>query len=141
VGAKTAFTLLNRPDLQVETEALTPHTEAMCVELLIRFGSCGRIQERWEPRLQVEVNGHFLQRMKTKWGSCNNAARNIRLNTELVEKPKDLLEYVVVHEMAHLIEPSHSSRFVAILDEHYPTWRDAGSELNDLPLAAETWRE
>jgi predicted metal-dependent hydrolase len=97
--------------------------------------------ERWEPRLQVEVNGYFLQRMKTKWGSCNSAARNIRLNTELVKKPKDLLEYIVVHEMAHLIEPTHSDRFIAILDERYPTWRDARAELNDLPLAAETWRE
>ncbi|MGH9176403.1 MAG: M48 family metallopeptidase, partial [Vicinamibacterales bacterium] len=96
--------------------------------------------ERWEPRLQVEVNGYFLQRMKTKWGSCNRAARNIRLNTELVKKPKDLLEYVVVHEMAHLVEPTHSDRFIAILDEHCPTWRDARTELNDLPLAAETWR-
>jgi predicted metal-dependent hydrolase len=96
---------------------------------------------RWEPRLGVQVQGYFLQRMKTKWGSCNRASGTIRLNTELVAKPKDLLEYVVVHEMAHLIEPSHSSRFVAILDEHYPTWRDARSELNDLPLAAETWRD
>ena len=97
--------------------------------------------ERWEPRLRVKVNGYFLQRMKTKWGSCNSAAGTIRLNTELVKKPKDLLEYVVVHEMAHLIEPTHSDRFIAILDEHYPTWRDARAELNDLPLAAETWRE
>jgi len=97
--------------------------------------------ERWEPKLGVRVNGYFLQRMKTKWGSCNNAAGNIRLNTELVKKPKDLLEYVVVHEMAHLIEPTHSDRFIAILDEHYPTWREARAELNELPLAAETWRE
>lgn len=96
---------------------------------------------RWAPRLGVEVNGYFLQRMKTKWGSCNSAARNIRLNTELVKKPKDLLEYVVVHELAHLVEPTHSDRFIAILDEHYPTWRDARAELNALPLAAETWRE
>jgi predicted metal-dependent hydrolase len=96
--------------------------------------------ERWEPRLGVRVNGYFLQRMKTKWGSCNSAAGNIRLNTELVKKPKDLLEYVVVHEMAHLTEPTHSDRFIAILDEHYPTWRDARAELNALPLTAETWR-
>jgi hypothetical protein len=97
--------------------------------------------ERWTPRLRVNVNGYFLQRMKTKWGSCNRVAGNIRLNTELVKKPKDLLEYVVVHEMMHLIEPTHSDRFIAILDEHYPTWREARTELNDLPLAAETWRE
>ena len=99
------------------------------------------IIRRWEPQLGVDVHGYFLQRMKTKWGSCNSASGTIRLNTELVKKPKDLLEYVVVHEMAHLIEPTHSSRFVAILDEHYPTWRDARLELNELPLAAEAWQE
>ena len=63
---------------------------------------------KWEAKLGVKVSGYFLQRMKTKWGSCNHRAGNIRLNTELVKKPKDLLEYVVVHEMVHLIEPTHS---------------------------------
>lgn len=90
---------------------------------------------KWEPRLGVKVRGYFLQRMKTKWGSCNHAAGHIRLNTELVKKPKDLLEYVIVHEMAHLREPNHGERFIAILDHHYPTWREARAELNELPLA------
>jgi predicted metal-dependent hydrolase len=99
------------------------------------------IIRRWEAQLGVHVHAYFLQRMKTKWGSCNSASGTIRLNTELVKKPKDLLEYVIVHEMTHLIEPTHSTRFVAILDEHYPTWRDARVELNDLPLAAEAWQE
>jgi predicted metal-dependent hydrolase len=90
----------------------------------------------WEPRLQVKVAGYFLQRMKTKWGSCNHNAGNIRLNTELVKKPKDLLEYVIVHEMVHLLEPTHSERFVALLDKHYSTWREARVELNELPLGA-----
>lgn len=80
---------------------------------------------KWEPRLQVKVAAYFLQRMKTKWGGCNHHAGTIRLNTELVKKPKDLLEYVVVHEMAHLIAPTHSERFVALLNEHYPMWREA----------------
>jgi predicted metal-dependent hydrolase len=62
---------------------------------------------KWEPRLRVKVAGYFLQRMKTKWGSCNPGAGHIRLNTELVKKPRDLLEYVVVHEMLHLREPTH----------------------------------
>ncbi len=97
--------------------------------------------QRWEQKLKVSVSSYFLQRMKTKWGSCNYAAGNIRLNTELVKKPKDLLEYVIVHEMAHLIEPTHSDRFITILEEHYPTWREARAELNDLPLAAEVWKE
>ena len=97
--------------------------------------------KKWESRLEVKVTGYFLQRMKTKWGSCNHRAGNIRLNTELVKKPKDLLEYVVVHEMAHLLEPTHSERFVAILAHHYPTWREARAELNELPLTAEVWKE
>lgn len=97
--------------------------------------------QKWEQKLKVVVRGYFLQRMKTKWGSCNHRAGHIRLNTELVKKPRDLLEYVIVHEMAHLIEPTHSDRFVAILEEHYPTWREARTELNELLLAAEVWKE
>jgi len=96
--------------------------------------------KKWEPRLGVKVTGYFLQRMKTKWGGCNHRAGHIRLNTELVKKPKDLLEYVIVHEMAHLLAPNHGDRFVAILDEHYPTWRDARAELNELPLTAAAWK-
>ena len=95
---------------------------------------------KWEKKLGVKVTGYFLQRMKTKWGSCNHRAGNIRLNTELVKKPKDLLEYVVVHEIAHLVEPTHNERFVALLTQHYPTWNDARDELNSLTLAAERWR-
>lgn len=93
-----------------------------------------KLIERWIPRLGVQVSGYFLQRMKTQWGSCNPGLGNIRLNTELVKKPKDLLEYVIAHELAHLLEPTHSDRFVAVLDLHYPTWRDARAELNALPL-------
>jgi predicted metal-dependent hydrolase len=96
---------------------------------------------KWERRLGVTVAAYFIQRMKTKWGGCNPKARRIRLNTELVKKPKDLLEYVVVHEMMHLIVPTHSERFVALMDAHYPTWREARAELNELPLTAEEWRE
>ncbi len=96
---------------------------------------------KWERKLGVEVAGYFLQRMKTKWGSCNHRARHIRLNTELVKKPKDLLEYVVVHEMLHLIEPTHSERFLALIGKHYPAWREAKAELNELPLGAAVWSE
>lgn len=96
---------------------------------------------RWQPKLGVEVGGYFLQRMKTKWGSCNHRARHIRLNTELVKKPKDLLEYVVVHEMLHLIAPTHSEQFLRLMTKHYPTWREARAELNELPLTAEVWNE
>jgi predicted metal-dependent hydrolase len=95
----------------------------------------------WEPRLGVEVAGYFLQRMKTKWGGCNHRVRTIRLNTELVKKPKDLLEYVVVHEMLHVIEPTHSERFFTLMSQHYPPWREARAELNELPLSAAVWKE
>lgn len=95
--------------------------------------------QKWEDRLGVRVAAYFLQRMKTKWGSCNHRARHIRLNTRLVARPKDLVEYVVLHEMLHLIEPSHNHRFLGLLTKHYPSWREAREELNALPLAAETW--
>lgn len=96
---------------------------------------------KWERKLRVRVSGYFLQRMKTKWGSCNPSKNHIRLNTELVKKPKDLLEYVVVHEMAHLLERGHNERFIAILDRHWPQWRESRAELNALPLTSESWGE
>jgi predicted metal-dependent hydrolase len=89
---------------------------------------------QWERKLGVKVNGYYLQRMKTQWGSCNHRAGNIRLNTELVKKPKDLLEYVVVHEMLHLLVPTHSEMFVELLNQHFPGWREARADLNALAL-------
>lgn len=89
----------------------------------------------WELRLGVKVRAYYLQRMKTRWGSCNHARGNIRLNTELVKKPRHLLEYVLIHEMAHLIEPTHDEAFIRLLDEHLPMWREARAELNALPLS------
>lgn len=91
---------------------------------------------KWERRMNVTVNAYFIQRMRTKWGSCNHHAGHIRLNTELVKKPKRHLEYVIVHELAHMLEPSHGEKFVAILDRHFPLWREAREELNRLPLPA-----
>lgn len=96
---------------------------------------------KWEARLGVAVVGYFLQRMKTKWGSRNHRSGCIRLNTELVKNPKDLLEYVILHEIAHLLAPTHSERFIAILDANHPSWREARAELNELPLAVEKWKE
>ncbi len=95
--------------------------------------------QHWEAQLGVKVKAYFLQRMKTQWGSCNPKAGHIRLNTELVKKPQDLLSYIVLHEMAHLIAPNHGEQFLALLHQHYPGWREARAELNALPLATETW--
>ncbi|EPO4994543.1 M48 family metallopeptidase [Vibrio fluvialis] len=129
--------LIVRPGSSAEKRAEVMHEWH---KLLLHEAVLPLIQ-KWERKLKVSVSGYFLQRMKTKWGSCNHSAGNIRLNTELVKKPKDLLEYVIVHEMAHLIEPTHSERFIAILEEHYPSWREARVELNELPLAAEVWKK
>jgi predicted metal-dependent hydrolase len=86
--------------------------------------------EKWEQRLTVRLNGYSLRRMKTRWGTCNYRTRHIRLNTELATKSPHLIEYVVVHEMMHLFVPNHGPRFVALMNEHYPSWREARAELH-----------
>ena len=94
----------------------------------------------WESRLGVTVTDWRIKRMRTKWGACNVGARRIWLNLELAKKPSECLEYVVVHEMAHLLERSHNDRFVALLDEHLPSWRARRETLNAAPLASEEWK-
>jgi predicted metal-dependent hydrolase len=94
---------------------------------------------RWQPLLGVSVERWFVQRMKTKWGSCNHRARTIRLNTELAKKPAECLEYIVVHELVHLLEPTHNARFVALMDRFMPNWQLYRESLNRLPLRRETW--
>jgi len=91
---------------------------------------------KWEARLNVQVKGYHLRRMKTRWGTANKRTKHIRLNTELATKSADLFEYVLVHEMVHLIVPNHGSRFVDLMNEHYPSWRDARAELNASALEA-----
>lgn len=80
-----------------------------------------------------------IKRMRTKWGSCNAVARRIWLNLELVKKPPTCIDYLVCHEVAHLIEPSHDDRFIALLDRHMPRWRTIRAELNREPLGHEEW--
>lgn len=94
---------------------------------------------KWAPILGVSVKRVFVQRMKTKWGSCNPGASSIRLNTELAKKPKECLEYIVVHEMVHLLEPTHNDRFRALMDTFMPKWQFHRAELNRLPLRHEEW--
>jgi len=95
---------------------------------------------KWQRLMGVKVERFFVQRMKTKWGSCNHKARTIRLNTELAKKPPKCLEYIVVHELAHLLEPIHNARFTEYLDEFMPGWRVNRAALNRAPLADERWR-
>ena len=95
--------------------------------------------ERWQPLLGVTVERFFVQRMKTQWGSCNHLARTIRLNTELAKKPPECLEYIVVHELVHLLEPTHNAHFVALMDRFMPKWQFYRQVLNRLPVRRETW--
>lgn len=94
---------------------------------------------KWQPLMGVTVNRFFVQRMKTKWGSCNPTVGHIRLNTELAKKPLECLEYIVVHELAHLIEPTHTRRFIALMDRFMPKWQFYRGALNRLPVRHETW--
>jgi predicted metal-dependent hydrolase len=94
---------------------------------------------KWEPMLGVKVKRIFVQKMKTKWGSCNASARSIRLNTDLAKKSRECLEYIVVHEMVHLLERHHNDRFKEYMDRFMPHWHRYREELNRAPLGHESW--
>lgn len=89
---------------------------------------------KWEKKFEVSVSGYSLRRMKTKWGSCNTETGSILLNTELVKKPKQHLDYIVAHEVAHILVPDHSEKFIRLLNDKLPSWRDLREELNSLPI-------
>lgn len=95
---------------------------------------------KWETILGVTVADVIVRRMKTRWGSCTPSARTIRLNTELAKKPPECLEYVLVHEMVHLLEPSHNQRFHSLMDHYLPAWPHHRDTLNHLPIRYEAWR-
>ena len=108
-----------RPLLPAEREALREAVRALIAQ--------------WQPVVGVRVQKFYLQCMKTRWGSCNTRARTIRLSTELVRKPPECLEYVVVHELTHLLEASHNARFYALMDRFLPGWRPIRQRLNGSP--------
>jgi predicted metal-dependent hydrolase len=98
-----------------------------------------RFIAKWEPVIGVKVDRMFIQHMKTKWGSCSRTCANIRLNTDLAKKPQECLEYLVVHEMLHIVEPTHNSHFIDLMDRQMPNWRFYRQLLNRLPVRHETW--
>jgi hypothetical protein len=98
------------------------------------------IIKKWEEKLNVTVQQFGIKKMKTKWGSCNPVARRIWLNLELAKKPPECLEYVVVHEMVHLLERKHNDRFIWFMDHYLPKWRFYKDELNRLPVKHEDWK-
>lgn len=94
---------------------------------------------RWEPTIGVQVPRWTIRRMKTKWGSCNRKTGHIWFNLELAKKHPDSLEYIVVHEMTHLLEGGHGARFTKLMDGFLPDWPARRDQLNDAPLASEAW--
>ncbi len=94
---------------------------------------------KWELLMGVKVERLFVQKMKTKWGSCNAGANSIRLNTELAKKSPECLEYILVHEMVHLLVRRHDDRFNGLMDRHMPNWKLVRQTLNAAPLAYANW--
>lgn len=94
---------------------------------------------QWQPKLGVQVAHWGIKKMKTKWGSCNVDARRIWLNLELAKKPVQCLEYIVLHELVHLIERRHNERFTGLMDQHMPDWPQRRKLLNSTLLAHERW--
>ncbi len=94
---------------------------------------------KWQKKIGVEADAWGVKKMKTKWGSCSISARRIWLNLDLACKPPECLEYILVHELIHLLERTHNERFKAHMDEFMPNWRLHRATLNRTPLANERW--
>jgi predicted metal-dependent hydrolase len=134
-AAPTVHLRHNQILLQVRPEANTAKREAVLEDWYrgqVRAAAQPTIA-KWEPFLGVQVQRLFVQRMKTKWGSCSPHSGSIRLNTELGKKPRECLEYII-------LEPTHNERFIALLNRSLPHWRYHREALNRLPLRHENWR-
>lgn len=97
------------------------------------------IIDKWEKVLNIKVEDWQVKQMKTKWGSCNIEKKRIWINLELAKKPEHCLEYIIVHEMMHLLERHHNDNFLYYMDTHLPTWRQLKTELNKLPVSHADW--
>ena len=97
------------------------------------------IIQKWEINSGLKVCSYGIKRMKTKWGSCNPVHKRIWVNLELIKKPINCIEYIVVHEMVHFLERTHNEKFIFHMNRLMPGWRNLRDELNKLPLANENW--
>jgi len=98
-----------------------------------------KIVKRFETKLDVKVDDWNIRKMKTRWGSCKPECARITVNIELGKKSDTCLEYIVMHEMIHLLERNHSERFFELMDKNMPNWKIRRDELNQSPLAYEDW--
>jgi len=132
---KTYIDLYVRPQASVEKrhEIMTEWYRAQLKKQI------PAIIEKWEKRLDMNGTGWKVKRMKTKWGSCNIEEKRIWINLELAKKPPGCLEYIIVHEMVHLMERHHNEQFLYYMDKFLPTWKQLKSELNKLPVSHADW--
>lgn len=97
------------------------------------------IVQKWSQVTNISCDSWHIQKMKTKWGSCNIEEKHILLNLELAKKPLPCLEYIILHELLHFKERQHNDRFKALLDKYMPDWRSRRDLLNQMPLKQERW--
>ena len=97
------------------------------------------IIEKWEKVMKVSINELAVKKMKTKWGTCNREAKRIWLNLELAKKPFHCIEYIIVHELLHLLERNHNDKFIAYMNNFLPEWKHFKNELNKLPVSHVEW--
>lgn len=95
--------------------------------------------EKWEPKMKVKINEYGIRHMKTKWGTCNIQAKRIWVNLELAKKSLSCLEYIIVHEMVHLLERHHNDNFIAYMNQFLPQWKALKGELNKSPVSHSDW--
>jgi len=95
--------------------------------------------EKWQKKIGVQANHWSIRRMKTRWGTCDKRTKRLWFNLELIKKPKSCIQYVVVHELVHLIERKHNDKFVSLMDKYLPKWRSEKDELNQLIISHKKW--
>ena len=135
VRGVASLDLFVRPDsLPAQRESVLLHWYREQLKLLIPF-----LLEKWQPIIGVQAKQWGIKRMKTKWGSCNPTAQRVWLNLELAKKPVLCLEYIVVHELVHLLERNHTERFTVLMDGFMPNWRACRETLNSGVLGHEVW--
>lgn len=141
----------SRPRVEIKTKTyidLYIHEHSTIVEREHVFTNWSRKQlkeiiaplvEKWQEKIGVELNSWGVKQMTTKWGTCNIEAKRILINLELAKKPERCLEYIIAHELTHLLERKHNDRFFALMSKFMPQWKAHREELNRLPVSHVNW--
>ncbi len=135
IKSKTYIDLFVKPNTSIEQRQIILH-EWYRKQLKNQIPE---LIEKWEKIIGVTVEDWGVKQMKTKWGTCNIEKKRIWVNLELAKKPVNCLEYIVVHEMIHLLERHHNDTFLALLDNYMPKWKLYKEELNHLPVSHGEW--